>query len=225
LLDLGDAFESLLPPGAAASACAQDLADAEAYPCERPAVAMAVPARREEFLTARACARAALGKLGCSPTGIPAAPSGAPVWPAGLVGSITHCEGLRAAAVGRRRDLASIGIDAEPNRRLPGGVLDDVAADPERRRLRQLRIEHPHICWDRLLFSVKEALYKCVAPLHGGPWTFFDAEVEFAPQAGTFAATFPRREGQAVPPAEGAWSLFRGVLLAAVAVRAGSQRS
>lgn len=203
----------------------QDLADAEIYPCERPLIAAAVPARRNEFVTARACARTALGKVGCPPTGIPAALSGAPVWPAGLVGSITHCDGFRAAAVGRRRDFASLGIDAEPNRRLPDGVLYDIAACAEQRRLRQLQAERPHVWWDRLLFSVKEALYKCLAPLSEGPWTFFDAHVDFAPEAGTFVATFARWGKQAEPPVEGSWSLFRGVLLAAVAVPGSSQWS
>ena len=57
-----------------------------------------------------------------------------PLWPAGVVGSITHCDGYRAAAVARATDLATVGIDAEPHEPLPDGVLAAIAlpAEPPR---------------------------------------------------------------------------------------------
>ncbi|WP_394816075.1 4'-phosphopantetheinyl transferase family protein, partial [Clavibacter michiganensis] len=86
---------------------------------ESDAVATALPGRRAEFVTGRVLARRALAALGRRPGSIPVARDGAPVWPAGIVGSITHCVGLRACAVGRRDEHAGIGIDATPARPLP----------------------------------------------------------------------------------------------------------
>ncbi|WP_442812969.1 hypothetical protein OG930_28490 [Streptomyces sp. NBC_01799] len=50
---------------------------------------------------------------------IPPSPFGAPVRPPGVVGSITHCTGYRAAAVALRARVLSVGIDAEPVHRCP----------------------------------------------------------------------------------------------------------
>jgi hypothetical protein len=51
--------------------------------------------------------------------------------PAGLIGSITHTSGFRAAAVTSRSVLASIGIDAEQNDRLPDGVEGSITVPGE----------------------------------------------------------------------------------------------
>jgi 4'-phosphopantetheinyl transferase EntD len=73
---------------------------------------------------------------------------GAPRWPTGIAGSITHCAGYCAAAVARTKDLAAIGLDAEPNVALPGGVLEMVTQPAERARLRDLAAAAPEISWD-----------------------------------------------------------------------------
>src|SRR5208283_6057556 len=69
--------------------------------------------RVADFATGRRCARSALLKLGLTPESILVGPYREPVWPEGIVGSITHCPGFYAAALAHRRDLRSIGIDAE----------------------------------------------------------------------------------------------------------------
>ena len=69
-----------------------------------------------------------------------AAPRG---WPAGLTGSMTHCDGYCAAALVRAADLASLGIDAEPHGPLPEGVLARVALPAEAERLRRLAGDEP----------------------------------------------------------------------------------
>src|SRR5918992_849287 len=83
----------------------------------------------------------------------------APRWPAGVVGSMTHCVGYRAAAVARSDELCGIGIDAEPHAALPGAVLDLVLRDEERERLRALADSSPDLHWDRVVFCAKEAVY------------------------------------------------------------------
>ena len=72
----------------------------------------------------------------CRPQPVLPGERGAPRWPAGVVGSMTHCAGYRAAALVRAADLASLGIDAEPHGPLPEGVLRRVALPAERERLR-----------------------------------------------------------------------------------------
>src|ERR1019366_900885 len=104
-----------------------DIDDIELFPEEQAVVERAVSKRRQEFGTVRHCARQALGSLGLSPVPILPGDMGVPLWPASVVGSMTHCEGFRAAAIGLRSDIVTIGIDAEPHERLPEGILDSIA--------------------------------------------------------------------------------------------------
>jgi 4'-phosphopantetheinyl transferase EntD len=165
-----------------------DPPEARLLPEEEPYVARAVDVRRREFTTGRHCARAALRRLGFAPIAITRGERGAPDWPDGVVGSITHCAGYRAAAVARAVDLVTIGIDAEPNEPLPDGVLSKVALAAERIRLAALAESVPGTAWDRLLFSAKESVYKAWAPLTGTFLDFDGADIVFDSVAGTFVA-------------------------------------
>ena len=78
---------------------------------------------------------------------------------------MTHCAGYRAAAVALASDVCAVGIDAEPNERMPAGVLGAVASEAEAERLRLLLASRPGTAWDRLLFSAKESVYKAWFPL------------------------------------------------------------
>jgi 4'-phosphopantetheinyl transferase EntD len=91
-------LERILPPCAAVRSAREDI-DTALFPEEEAMVARAVGKRRREFSTARACARDALVELGEPPQAIPTGPKGEPLWPPGVVGSITHCDGYRACAV------------------------------------------------------------------------------------------------------------------------------
>lgn len=159
------------------------------FPEEEQLMAKAVAERRREFSTARACARRALAGLGVPPVPILSGPRGAPVWPTAVVGSMTHCRGYRAAAVARAVDMVSLGVDAEPNAPLAShSVLKLVSLPEERVRLRRLAASRPEVCWDRLLFSAKESVYKAWYPLAGRWLDFHEATIEVHPAAGTFTA-------------------------------------
>ena len=181
-------LDELLPPPAHAVEVYGDPPGLMLYPEEEACVARAVEARRREFTTGRYCARAALRRSGVTPGAIAKGPGGAPAWPAGVVGSITHCAGYRAAAVALATDLIAIGIDAEPAEPLPGGVLGIVAVPGERAGLAVLAATWPGVPWDRLLFSAKESVYKAWAPLAGTFLDFDDVCVRIDAAAGTFAA-------------------------------------
>lgn len=178
----------LLPAQVRAVEVFDDPPEARLHPEEEVYVARAVKVRRREFTTGRYCAREALRRLGLPPTAIARGKRGAPAWPDGVLGSITHCTGYRAAAVAHASDLVTIGIDAEPNQALPGGVLELVASRSERAMLATLAKSMPDVAWDRLLFSAKESVYKAWAPLTGAFLDFDGAELTFDPAAGAFLA-------------------------------------
>lgn len=201
--------------------------DDDLHPEEAAVVAHAAPRRRQEFADVRACARAAMAALGVPPQPLLPGERGAPRWPAGVVGSMTHCAGYRAAVCARAGDLAAVGIDAEPHLPVPDGVLRLVASPDEHDHLDALTAADPAVHWGRLLFSAKEAVYKAWFPLTGRPLGFRDAALEIARptgpgDVGAFRARLlvpgPVVAGRATTAFEGRWSVRDGLVRCAVAV-------
>lgn len=158
-------IERLLPSSVRVGEALADRSDVVLYPEESAAIIRAVDQRRREFTAVRGCARDALNLLGVQPLPIVPGPGGAPGWPPGVVGSMTHCIGYRGAVVARSADLGAVGIDAEPNEPLPVGVLDMFSVPEERSRLAKL--DGCGVCPDTLLLCAKEAAYKAWFPLTG----------------------------------------------------------
>ncbi|MFJ3925007.1 4'-phosphopantetheinyl transferase [Streptomyces sp. NPDC090022] len=186
------------------------------------------PDRRREFATVRACARAAMGDLGLPPSPVLRGPRGEPRWAAGLVGSMTHCTGYRAAAVARSADIASLGIDAETNAPLPqDGMLRIVSTPEERRWLAPLTEQRPDIAWDRLLFSAKESVYKAWYPLTGRWLDFDEAVITVHPDTRTFTARLlvpgPLLGGVRRTTFHGHWRAAHGLIMTSIALPAGQK--
>jgi 4'-phosphopantetheinyl transferase EntD len=219
-------IDEILPPAAASAEAFEDGVDEPPFPEEEAIVARAVDSRRRAFATGRACARRALADLGLPPLAIARdEESGAPLWPAGVVGTITHCEGYGAAAVAWSRELCGVGIDAEPDGPLPDGVLPRVASAEERTLLESLASAEPAVSWDRLLFSAKESTYKAWFPLTRRWLGFEDAVVTIDPAGGTFTSRVlvpgPLvSEGRELTAFEGRWLAREGLVVTAVAVPA-----
>ncbi|MFJ7077170.1 4'-phosphopantetheinyl transferase [Streptomyces sp. NPDC098781] len=222
-------IEELLPdPVVTVEAYGDDEAEVGAlYPEEEAVVARAVDKRRREFAVVRSCARSAMEKLGVPPQPILPGERGAPGWPPGLVGSMTHCDGYSAAALVRAADLASLGIDAEPHQPLPEGVLPAVALPAEAERLRRLAGDHPDLHGDRLLFSAKESVYKAWFPLTGKWLDFTEADIDVfvdpgERHSGGFRARLlvpgPRVGEHRLDGFEGRWTVQRGLVATAVSV-------
>jgi 4'-phosphopantetheinyl transferase EntD len=214
----------ILPPDVAAEEVFADLPNVVLFPDEQAVVAKAVERRRTEFATGRACARAALAKLGFPPVPIVPGPRGAPQWPRGVVGSITHCAGYRASAVARDRDVVTIGLDAEPHDKLPDGVLEAVASPGEQAMLAGLALSEPGVFWDRMLFSAKEAVYKAWFPLTRRWLNFEDVSVDIDPVGHAFSARL-LVDGPVVNRAEltgfgGRWLVGDGIIITTVVVPA-----
>ncbi|MFD6156589.1 4'-phosphopantetheinyl transferase Npt [Nocardia sp. NPDC060256] len=169
-------IETILPAGVASAELLEYPEDLKAHPAEEHLIAKAVEKRRRDFIGARHCARLALAELGEPPVAIGKGERGAPIWPRGIVGSMTHCDGYRAAALGHKMRFRSIGIDAEPHAALPEGVLDSVSLPPERE---WLNTTYSGLHLDRLLFCAKEATFKAWWPLTDRWLGFEDAHITF----------------------------------------------
>lgn len=217
-------IEDLIPPPAVTADTFVDFESAltALYPEEAAAVARAVPKRQQEYANVRMCARRAMSMLGIPPAPLLSGQRGAPHWPAGVVGSMTHCPGYRAAAVGRSSMFLALGIDAEPNLPLPAGLLDAVSLPQERRRIRELADLAPKVCWDRLLFSAKEAVFKTWYPLTARELDFAEADIRFDPASGTFLARLlvsgPSANGERIDGFSGRWLCREGFILTAIAL-------
>ena len=187
---------------------------------ERALIARAVAVRQREFTTVRHLARRALAGLGHPALPILPNRRGAPQWPEGIVGSMTHCAGYRAAAVSRAEVSAAVSIDAEPNGPLPDGVLDTVTLPSERARLAALADRRPDVHWERMFFSAKEAVFKAWYPLTLRELDFHEAKIVFDPEDGTFTArllvTGPLVGDRRVSVFPGRWHVDRGLLATAV---------
>lgn len=216
-------IDAILPPSVASAAAYED-DDATLFPDEEALVARAVEGRRRSFATARACARRALGELGLPPVPILRGERGEPRWPPGVVGSITHCTGYRASAVAWRRDVASLGIDAEPHEGLRRGLLGRIARPEEEARLGALFAADATVHWDRLLFSAKESAYKTWFPLAGTWLGFHDATVAIDPAAGTLTVSLlvegPSVAGRPLTELDGRWIARDGLVITAIVVPA-----
>ncbi|MET7390315.1 4'-phosphopantetheinyl transferase [Streptomyces sp. NPDC005529] len=228
-------MEELLPESVVAvESHGDEVEAAPLYPEEQALLTRAVAKRRREFATVRFCARRAMEKLGVPPAPVLPGERGAPQWPAGLVGSMTHCDGYSAAALARATDLASLGIDAEPHKGLPAGVLDAIALPAESDRLARLRDRTPAVHWDRLLFSAKESVYKAWFPLTGEWLDFSEADIDISvtptapgatpsdPLTGRFRAQLlvpgPVVDGHSVGSFDGRWTLTGDLVGTAVTV-------
>lgn len=215
----------LLPGAVACAETFSDLPSTVLFAEEEAAVSGAVASRRQEFTTVRACARTAFGELGLPVVPLPPGRRGEPTWPHGVVGSMTHCTGYRAAAVAVSHRVTSVGIDAEQHEPLPQGVLRLVASTEEQLRLQHLARREPELCWDRVLFSAKESLYKAWYPLDRRRLDFADADVVVDP-AGTFTARLSGAVrlpgGGALTELTGRWAVAAGLVLTAVSVSAGA---
>jgi len=210
----------ILPADVESEECFGEASGGALFPEEEKIIARAVETRRREYAVVRSCARTCLRRLGYPQVPILRGAGGEPKWPAGVHGSMTHCAGYAAAAVGPLPRISAIGIDAEPDAPLPDGVLDLVTTSAERNRLAVADLEPDSPNWDRLLFSAKEAVYKAWFPLVGEWLDHQEAEIVIDPQDGTFAAMLASDaliiNGRQVRRLDGRWVRKRGILVTAV---------
>jgi enterobactin synthetase component D / holo-[acyl-carrier protein] synthase len=212
-------LQDLVPAHVATSCHTGDGSPVSRFSAEAALIGGALPSRRLEFITARCCARQALAALGVGPEPILRGSHGEPAWPDGVVGSITHCRGFRAAAVALTANARAIGIDAEPHAPLPEDVRSLVPRPEEERRAASTP---GGVCWDLLVFVAKECVYKAWFPLAGAWLDHADAAVSWNAGEGTFCAELVGQIGLArslgLEAVNGRFAVRNNLLLAAVTV-------
>jgi enterobactin synthetase component D len=177
----------VLPPRVARHSVAVDLHD-EAHDLDAAFAGIALPEgtrsamrkRRIEVLAGRWCAREALRALGSPHAEAPilSDASRAPVWPAGLVGSITHTQGFAAAAVAESAAARSLGIDTEQRFTLDRARrLDAYLAHPGEVAALVHGAAFDEDVAATLVFSAKESVFKCLHPFVRKHFGFHAARV------------------------------------------------
>jgi 4'-phosphopantetheinyl transferase EntD len=116
--------------------------------------------------------------------------------------------------------VLTIGVDAENDEPLPDRVLDLVAVAGEQERLRQLAATAPRTCWDRLLSSAKESVYKAWFPLTGRWLGFEDVDISIDAAVGSFGArpltTVAQAPDVPLTAFAGRWLTSGGLILTSV---------
>ncbi|PWU43231.1 4-phosphopantetheinyl transferase [Micromonospora globispora] len=190
-------MRDLLPPVVAVAVAGPADWAGELLPAELACLSDgAVESRRRDFTAGRACARRALAGLGLPVLPVPAATDRSPVWPAGVVGTITHTDGYCAAAAARSAEIRSVGMDAERHKELSPGVRRLICLPEEEESFARLPAG---VSWPAVVFSVKESVYKLWHPVVGTWLDFHDARVELDPDAGTFTVRIAPARVDAAP--------------------------
>lgn len=136
----------------------------------------AIPKVRRQSGAARIVARQLLTRLNYPELAIAKTGFGAPVWPAGVTGSLAHQEQVAVAAVARSADFLALGVDIEAAEELPGDLVEVIATASES------SVYPQDLLRSRILFSAKEAVFKALYPLDRRFLDFHDIEVDLERQ-------------------------------------------
>lgn len=206
-------LEALLGRGFSVEVATPALADEGLYADELAYIARSVPRRRAEFATARVSARRALARLGVAPCSLVPLADRSPRWPPGVVGSISHTHGCCAVAVSVFPEIAGVGLDVEVDSPLAPELLSTVCTRGERAWL-EGRGPQERGRLSKLIFSAKEAVYKCWYPTIGVSLAFDEVELAVDVERARFAlsavahASAPRLE-----PLAGAFATPSGFIV------------
>jgi enterobactin synthetase component D / holo-[acyl-carrier protein] synthase len=147
------------------------------YPAEAAHLKRSVQKRAEEFAAGRLCARLLLHEFGISNFAIEVGAHRQPLWPEDLIGSITHTTGFCAAVAAPKKNLRSVGIDTEITGSVKTELWRGICTPLETTWLRSLP-QSEQLAAATLIFSAKEAFYKCQFGLTQERLGFHDASVE-----------------------------------------------
>ncbi len=154
---------------------------ASLLPAEADCTHNMIKKRLLEFTHGRYCAHQAMQQLNLPMTAIPKGPDRAPVWPNNICGSISHSGGHAAAVIAYRSVITGIGLDIESAETLSPEVAKMICRPEEQ----STYIINEHA---KLLFSIKEAVYKCIYPLVNCFVDFQEMEIVLHEQDASFSA-------------------------------------
>lgn len=173
--DIAARLRHILPPGVVLAQA--DLTEPVAlWPGE--ALPGAVPARLAEFSAGRRAARQAMLGLGFAPAAIAMGPDRAPIWPAGVTGSISHCAGACLAVMAASRDFLGLGLDLEPLDPVPTELWSTILRLEEQQQIGALPKVQQGLQVLRI-FVAKEAAYKAQYAITRQIFDFQDFQIIF----------------------------------------------
>ena len=178
---------SLFPPLVAQHSVLFDVQDPADLASQFPGLALPASLRRAartrqiEYLAGRHCVRQAL--RGCAPEAadivVGIGMQREPLWPEGVIGSITHSHGFASAAVAASSHVRALGIDVErvlsteeAQRVAPGIVAVDELAQLQRGTGWALPLAVT------VAFSAKEVIFKSLHAEVGRYFDFLDARID-----------------------------------------------
>ncbi|MCE0488163.1 4'-phosphopantetheinyl transferase family protein [Ornithinimicrobium sediminis] len=167
--------------------------------------------REAEFRAGRAAAAAALADIGVDGQ-VGRGTDRRPLWPSGVVGSISHCGHLAVAVAAPGTAFRALGVDVEDL----GDVDDEVRAvvlTPTEQAALEATGGSALL---GIVFSVKESAYKCWSPLLDVTLDWADIEVTLDRSAGSFTADVVGPSARLRPPTvTGRYAVHRGHVLSA----------
>lgn len=170
---LARALAALAPPGLIAGCRVISAGDERHFlPAESASILTRESRARTASGAGRRVAHELLRRLECADVAIVRGSLGNPIWPEGIAGSIAHDEEIAVAVAARSGVVGSVGVDVEPALPLPDDLRDVVATARDRLGGLESGIA------GRILFAVKEAVYKASFPLDGRVLGFEDIAVD-----------------------------------------------
>jgi 4'-phosphopantetheinyl transferase EntD len=143
------------------------------------------PKRRAEFQAGRLYARQAMAALGEPDHELLIGPNRAPLWPAGVVGTISHADTVCGAIVAPASSVRNIGFDLDADTPLAERLVPRICTPGE---LAWLDGRPDRLALAKQVFGIKESLYKVYAPLTGSFLGFQEATIQLDEAGGTFEA-------------------------------------
>ena len=124
-----------------------------------------IVSRQAEFLAGRICAQRVMHALGHTATTIGIGQQKEPLWPAGLVGSLSHTHNVATSVAQPGNRQSALGIDIERIRsgKTVDALVKRTMVAAEQRILAQSSLPFNTAC--TMLFSAKESFYKAFYPL------------------------------------------------------------
>ena len=218
---LADTARQLLPKSVGVATSDPRIQSGGVLPAEAVAMAAMTPKRRREFTAGRLAARGAMAEVGHFGHPVPMDADRAPIWPQGLVGSISHTTSSAIALAADNSNFRSLAVDLEPDAPLDPALFEEILTEHEIRFLQTCRTEMRGRL-ARLFFSAKECAYKCQYPLTRALFGFDGFQIQLNQDKQTFDARFTQTIGNFAKDhiLGGRYSIRNGLILTTMALAA-----
>ncbi|MEO7035156.1 MAG: 4'-phosphopantetheinyl transferase superfamily protein [Polyangiaceae bacterium] len=189
---------------------------APANAAEELLVAGASPRRKREFWGGRACARDALRAFDRADQAVLRGKRGEPLWPDGVIGSISHAEVFCAAVVASSDDYLGVGVDVELDGRVSPEFARRVCSPKELARCAEFG---PVDELASVVFSAKESAYKLQYPASQTVLYWRDLEVLLHEGAFTVRVLTNNPPFGSARMLVGRWARGAGLIVSGIALK------